>query len=95
MVTTALESSDITKIGIGVIVGLIVLGFVLSLIITAIIGRLIIAAVVIIAGATIWQQRSSVLDDLTTKACGLDTTFFGVHVDPPSNVTQYCATHHR
>ena len=87
----ALDSSQITKIGIGVIIGLVLVGFVLSLIITAILGRVIIAVVVVALGVLVWQQRTVIEDHV--KKCQLDMTFLGVHVNAPKDVTQACLKH--
>lgn len=84
----ALDSTQITKIGVGVIIGLVLLGFVLSLIITAVIGRVIIVVVVIALGALVWQQRTVIQDRV--KKCQLDMTFIGVHVNAPDNVKRAC-----
>ncbi len=85
---TALDSTQITKLGIGVIIGLVLLGFVLSLIITAIVGRIIIAVVVVALGILVWQQRTVIQDHV--KKCQLDMTFLGVHVNAPDHVKQAC-----
>ena len=85
---TALDSTQITKIGVGAIVILVVVGLVLSLIVTAIVGRVIIAVVVVALGILIWQQRTVIQDHV--KKCQLDMTFIGIHVDAPDHVKQAC-----
>jgi hypothetical protein len=85
----ALDVGDLTKIGIGVTIALVVIGFLLSLIITAIIGRLLILAVVVVLAVVFWQQRSSIEDKVTNK-CDLSATFFGVHVDAPQSAVAAC-----
>lgn len=85
---TALQTGDITKIGIGVIIGLVVLGFLLSLIITAVVGRIIILVVVVGLGIWVWQQRTSIKDDIDN--CHLSGTFFGIHVSAPDSVVRHC-----
>jgi uncharacterized metal-binding protein len=85
---TALDSTQITEIGVGVIIGLVVVGFVLSLIVTAIVGRVIIAFVVVALGILVWQQRTAIQDHV--KKCQLDMTFVGIHVDAPDHVKQAC-----
>jgi uncharacterized metal-binding protein len=87
---SAIDSSDITKIGIGVIIALVVLGFLLSLVITAIIGRVIIVVVVVVLGIFVWQQRSSIQDNV--KKCHLDMSFFGITINAPDSVVQHCQT---
>ena len=84
----ALDSSQITKIGVITIIALVVIGFVLSLIITAVIGRIIIVVVVVALGVLVWQQRSSIQDHV--KKCELDMSFLGVHVDAPKDVHEHC-----
>ena len=84
----ALDAGDITKIGVGVILGLIVLGILLSLVITAIVGRVVIAIIVIVLGVFVWQQRSSIEHKIHTKNC--DLTFFGMHLDPPKSLQKHC-----
>jgi uncharacterized metal-binding protein len=84
----ALNSSQITKIGVGTIIALVVIGFLLSLLITALIGRIIIAVVVVALAALVWQQRSSIEDHV--KKCHLDMTFLGIHVNAPKDVTAHC-----
>lgn len=90
---TALLPSDVTKIGIGVIVGLVVLGLLFSLLVTAIIGRLIVAVAVIALAAYVWQQRTSIADSVNTHKCDLSASFFGMHVDAPADVKRYCRAH--
>ncbi|MEP7019250.1 MAG: hypothetical protein ABI808_01270 [Pseudonocardiales bacterium] len=85
---TALDSTQITKIGVGVIIGLVVAGLVLSLIITAIVGRIIIAVVVLALGILVWQQRTVIQDHV--NKCQLDMTFIGIHVNAPDHVKQAC-----
>jgi hypothetical protein len=86
---SALDAGDITKIGVGVIVALIVIGFVLSLLITAIVGRIIIFAVVIALAVVVWQQRGKIEDKISAHDCNL--TFFGMHLDPPDSLSKYCS----
>jgi protein-S-isoprenylcysteine O-methyltransferase Ste14 len=84
----AIDSSDITKIGIGVIVALVVLGFLLSLVITALVGRLVVLVIVVALGLFVWQQRTSIENNV--KKCHLDMTFVGVHINAPADVTAKC-----
>jgi len=85
---TALDSSQITKIGVGVIIGLVLVGALLSLIITAIVGRVIILVVVVALGALVWQQRTVIEDHV--KKCQLNMTFLGIHVNAPKDVREHC-----
>jgi hypothetical protein len=84
----ALDSSQITKIGVGSIIGLVVVGLLLGLIITALVGRLLIAVVVIALGVLVWQQRTAIEDHV--NKCQLNMTFLGVHVKAPKDVVQAC-----
>lgn len=84
----ALDAGNITKIGLGVIVALVVIGSLLSLVITAIVGRIIIVIVVVLAAIVVWQQRSSIQDKISHHKCNL--TFFGMHLDPPDSLDKYC-----
>jgi hypothetical protein len=84
----ALDSSQIGKVGIGVIVGIVVIGFLLSLVITAIVGRIIVLVIVVALGAFVWQQRSAIQDHV--KKCDLNMSFFGVHVHAPDSVVKQC-----
>ncbi|MEO9137717.1 MAG: hypothetical protein ABI345_01495 [Jatrophihabitans sp.] len=88
----AINADNITTIGIGLIIALIVIGFLISLVITAVLGRVIILVLVIVAAAFVWQQRGHIKDEFTKQACGLNSTFFGVHVDPPADVRKACQT---
>lgn len=85
---TALDSDQIGKIGIGVIVGVVVIGLLLSMIITAIVGRIIVLVVVVALVVLAWQQRENIQDHV--KNCNLSMSFFGVHVDAPADVVQKC-----
>jgi hypothetical protein len=93
MQAVALSPGDVTKIGVGIIIALVVIGALLSLIITHIIGRLIILVVVVALGIAVWLQRTNVHDDIDAHKCDLSTTFFGVHIDAPQSVKQACRTH--
>ena len=83
-----MDSDQIGKVGIGVIVALIVVGVVLSFVITALVWRLIILAVVVVVGIFVWQQRSSIQDHV--KKCDLNMSFFGIDVHAPSDVVARC-----
>ena len=90
MTTLAVDSNQIGKIGIGIIVGLFVLGALLSLVITAIVGRIIIAVVVIVLAVVTWQQRSSLEDKINKHDCKLSASFFGFTVKAPDDVVKAC-----
>lgn len=83
-----LQSSDITKVGIGVIIALVVIGFLLTMALNAIVARVVIVVVVSGLALLVWQQRSAVEDRI--KKCQLDTSFVGVHVQAPADVVTRC-----
>jgi protein-S-isoprenylcysteine O-methyltransferase Ste14 len=93
MVPAALESNQITKVGVVVIVALVLVGVVLSFVITAVVGRLIILVGVVVLSLVVWQQRTSLKNKIDD--CKLNATFFGVHVSAPSHVVQTCERTHR
>lgn len=86
----AISSDDITGIGIGVIVVLVILGFLLAALLTQIIVRVVIALVVVVLAIVVWQQRGKVEDEINSRTCNLDATFFGIHLDPPDSVREAC-----
>jgi uncharacterized metal-binding protein len=88
MTTTALNSDQIGKLGIGIIIAMVVLGFLLSLVITAIVGRLVILLVVVVLAVVVWQQRTEIKNKVAD--CKLNGTFFGVHVSAPKDVISAC-----
>ncbi len=87
---SAISSDNITTIGIGLIVAVVVIGALLSFLLTRLIARAIILVVVIVLGVFVWQQRNHVRDEVNTHACNLSATFFGVHVNAPASVQQAC-----
>jgi hypothetical protein len=84
----ALSFSDITKVGVVVIVALVLIGALLSIVITAIVGRIIVAVVVVVLAVLVWQQRGHVKDQI--ESCHPSATFFGVHIDTPDSVQRKC-----
>jgi protein-S-isoprenylcysteine O-methyltransferase Ste14 len=82
---TALQADDVTAIGIGIIVVVVVLGFLLSLVFAKIVAKIVVLLVVVGLGFLVWQQRTSVENKIKDKTCG-GYTFFGLHVDPPDDV---------
>lgn len=84
----AIDSSDITKIGIGATVAVVVIGLLLSMIITALVARVVILVIVVLLGVFIWQQRSVIEDHV--KKCQLNMSYFGAHVDAPKSVQDRC-----
>lgn len=84
----ALNSNQITTIGVGAIVALVVIGFLLSLLITAVVARIVIVVAVVALGAVVWQQRGEIQDRV--KKCELDLSFVGIHIDAPDDVVAKC-----
>ncbi len=82
----AVHADDITQIGIGVIVILVVLGVLFGLIVTALIGRAVLALVIAVLAVIVWQQRTAIEHRIDQRKCSF--TFFGVHLDPPQRLTQ-------
>lgn len=85
----ALQADDVTSIGVGIIVVIVVLGFLLSLVFAKIVAKLIVLIIVVGLGFLVWQQRTSVENKIKDKACS-GYTFFGIHVDPPDSVAKDC-----
>lgn len=88
MTSLALDSDQIGKIGIGVIVGVVVIGILLSMIITAIVGRIIVLVVVVGLAVFAWQQRATIQDHV--KNCDVNMSFFGFDVKLPADVQKIC-----
>ncbi|GAB2472676.1 hypothetical protein [Jatrophihabitans fulvus] len=88
---TALGAENVTALGVGVILVIVVIGVLLGVLIAKLIVRLIITLVVVVLAIVVWQQRGHVEDEVKSRACNADTTFFGVHLDPPDDVKQACA----
>jgi protein-S-isoprenylcysteine O-methyltransferase Ste14 len=89
----ALNSNDITRIGVIVIVALVLVGALLSIVITALVGRLIILVVVVVLGVLVWQQRTHLKDQF--DECKVQATFFGVHFDAPQSLIDDCRKAHK
>ncbi len=84
----ALQSDDVTKVGIGLVIALVVVGVLVLLAVTALIARLVVLLVVIGLGLLIWQQRGAVQDRI--KKCALDTSYLGIKVQAPGDVVAQC-----
>jgi protein-S-isoprenylcysteine O-methyltransferase Ste14 len=89
----ALSSSDVTKVGIIVIVALVLIGALLSIVITAIVGRIIVLVVVVALAVLVWQQRTHIKNQVNSHKCDLNATFFGIHLDAPDSVKAACRNH--
>ncbi|SHG28372.1 hypothetical protein SAMN05443575_1913 [Jatrophihabitans endophyticus] len=79
----AIDSGSVTGVSVAVVVVLVVLGALLALLIARLVARVVIALVVVVLAIVVWQQRSHVEDEVAEHACRVDTTYFGIHVDPP------------
>lgn len=90
---SAIDSSDITKIGIGATIAIVLIGLLLSMVITAIVGRIILLVIVVALGAFIWQQRAVIQDHV--KKCDLNMSYFGVTVHAPDSVVKQCQNGHK
>jgi protein-S-isoprenylcysteine O-methyltransferase Ste14 len=90
---SALDANNITKIGVGVIIALVVLGVLISMLVTALIVRVVVVAVVVLLAVWVWQQRTSIQHKISKEKCDLSATFFGLHLDAPSDVRAYCRSH--
>jgi hypothetical protein len=88
MSAVALDSGQIGKLGVGLIIAIAVIGVLLSMLVTAIVGRIVILVAVVALGVLIWQQRVTIQDHV--KKCDLNMTFFGVHVNAPQDVVDQC-----
>jgi hypothetical protein len=91
--TVALQSDQLTKIGIIATIALVVIGALLSLVITAVVGRVIILIVVVGLGVLVWQQRANIQHKIDN--CQLNATFIGVHVNAPASAVHRCQQAHR
>jgi protein-S-isoprenylcysteine O-methyltransferase Ste14 len=89
----ALQSDQLTKIGIIATIALVVIGLLLSVVITAIVGRLIVLLVVVGLAVLVWQQRANIQNHI--NKCQLNMSFVGVHVDAPPSVVQKCQQAHK
>ena len=85
----ALNAGDVTKLGVGVIVALVIVGVLISLVVSTIVVRVVVAAVVVVLAIVVWQQRTSIEHKIDQHKCNL--TFMGVHLDPPDSLKRFCA----
>jgi protein-S-isoprenylcysteine O-methyltransferase Ste14 len=88
MTAVALNSGNITKIGIVIIIAIVVIGALLSIVLTALVARIVILVVVVGLAILVWQQRTHIKNQVDN--CNLDATFFGVHISAPDSVQQHC-----
>lgn len=87
----ALGSGDVTTLGVGLTIVLVVIAVLIVLAVKALVVRVVTIVVVVVLGVLVWQQRQHVQDAYTTHACNLNATYFGIHLDPPSDVRAACS----
>ncbi|WP_375486789.1 hypothetical protein [uncultured Jatrophihabitans sp.] len=87
----AIGSDDITGLGIGLTVALVVLAVLIVLVVKALVVRVLTVIVVVVLGVLVWQQRQHVRDAYNSHSCDLNATYFGVHLDAPDHVRRACA----
>ena len=80
----ALDTSQASNVGIGVIVAVIVIGLLLVVVIRKVLVRAIVVLLMVLLAVVAWQQRHQVGD--AAKKC--DASFFGVHVTPHDPVVK-------
>ncbi|HEY2298122.1 MAG TPA: hypothetical protein VGH43_10375 [Jatrophihabitans sp.] len=85
----ALDAGDVTKLGVGIIIALIVLGLIISLLITKLIVRVFVAVAVVVLVFVVWQQRTSIEHRIDQHKCNFD--FLGVHLSPPDRLNRFCS----
>jgi hypothetical protein len=88
-VVEALDAGDVTKLGVGIIIALIVLGVIISMLITKLIVRVLVAVAVVVLAFVVWQQRTSIEHRIGQHKCSFE--FFGVHLDPPDKLNRVCS----
>ena len=85
----ALDAGDVTKLGVGIIIALIVLGLIISMLITKLVVRVIVAVAVVVLAFVVWQQRTSIEHRIDHHKCSFE--FLGVHLDPPDQLNRACS----
>ena len=93
MTAVGLAPADLGKLGIGITAVLVVIGIVLALVLTALIARVVIAVVVIALAVIVWFQRGAIEHKIDEKVCPPRLSFFGLHVDAPQSVHNFCRAH--
>jgi hypothetical protein len=88
----ALGSGDVTSLGVGLTIALVVIAVVIVLVVKALVVRILTVVVVVVLGVLVWQQRQHVHDAYNTHACDLHATYFGIHLDAPDDVQRACST---
>lgn len=85
----ALDAGNVTGIGIGVIIALIVIGVLISMFVTALIVRIVVLVAVVALAFLVWHQRTVIEDHIAKRKC--DFSFFGVHLGPPDHLKRFCS----
>ena len=85
----ALDAGNVTGLGIGVIIALIVIGLLISAFVTALIVRIVVAICVVALAFLVWHQRNVIEDHIAHHKCSF--SFFGVHLGPPDHLKQLCS----
>jgi hypothetical protein len=86
----AIGSGDVTGLGVGLTIALVVVALLVVLVVKALVVRVLTVLVAVVLAVLVWQQRQHVRDAYNTHACDLGATWFGVHLDPPENVRRSC-----
>ena len=87
----AIGSGDVTGLGIGLTVALVVIAVLIVLVVKALVVRVLTVVVVVVLGVLVWQQRQHVRDADNSHSCDLNATYFGIHLDAPDDVRRACA----
>ncbi len=85
----ALDAGNVTGIGIGVILALIVIGVIISLVVSAIVVRIVVSIAVVVLAFVVWHQRNVIEDHIAHRQCSF--SFFGVHLGPPDHLKKICS----
>ena len=84
----ALDAGQITTLGVGTILALLVIGVIISLVVTAVVVRVVVAVVVVVLAVVVWQQRTAIEHRIAHHKCNF--SFFGVHLSPPDHLKRVC-----
>jgi multisubunit Na+/H+ antiporter MnhE subunit len=87
-----LHSDQISGLGIGAIIAIIVIGLLIAYFMTRLVVRIIVLALVIVLAVVVYQQRQSFLRTIDEHAKQCNATFFGVQIQSSNaTVRQACA----
>lgn len=93
MSAVGIAPADLGKLGDAVTAVLVVIGIVLVLVLTALIARIVIAIIVIALAVIIWHQRGAIEHRIDQHICPPRLSFFGLHVDAPPSLQNFCRAH--